>query len=148
PSTPAVDDEVRFGRAVAEAQAFAALDRGGVVVVSGEAGIGKSALLRGLRVEALRRGIAVGWDRCPESAAGAPYRSWGVAVSTLLPDTAIHTEPTVAGQEAASALLATQLGELARLRTLGQPALIVIDDLQWADDATLSLLGFLGPELE
>ena len=26
--------------------------------------------------------------------------------------------------------------------------MLVIDDLQWADDATLSLLGFLGPELE
>ena len=34
-----------------------------------------------------------------------------------------------------------------RLRAL-PPSVIVIDDLQWADDATLALLEFLGPELE
>ena len=116
--------------------------RGGVLVVSGEAGIGKSTLLRGLRAEALRRGFVVGWDRCPESAAGAPYRSWrvggGAAVARRVDP---HRRPALdqarAEQEAAGALLATHLGELDRLRARTEPAVLVIDDLQWADDATL-----------
>ena len=118
------------------------------MVVSGEAGIGKSRLLRGLRADAQRRGFVVGWDRCPESAAGAPYRSWRSATQALLPDDAIDAHLAAPEQEAAGVRLATQLGVLDRLRGRSQPAVVVIDDLQWADDATLSLLGLIGPELE
>jgi hypothetical protein len=119
-----------------------------VIIVSGEAGIGKSRLLRGLRADAQRRGLVVGWDRCSESAAGAPYRSWRSATQALLPDDAIEAHLPAPEQEAAGARLATQLGVVDRLRGGSQPALVVIDDLQWADDATLSLLGSLGSELE
>ena len=150
--TPVVDDEERFGRGAEEARVRALVDRlttrGGVLVVSGEAGIGKSTLLRWARAEAQRRRIVVGWDRCPESAAGAPYRSWRSAVVDLLPGGALHTDATAPEQEAAGALLATQLGELDRLRSRTEPAVLVVDDLQWADDATLSLLGFVAPELD
>jgi DNA-binding SARP family transcriptional activator len=149
---PVLDDEPRFGRGAEEAQYRALLDRlavrGGVLVVSGEAGIGKSSLLRGLRAEARRRGLVVGWDRCPESAAGAPYRSWRWAVEALLPGGELLLDARGDEQEAAGALLATHLRELDRLSTRTEPAVVVIDDLQWADDATLSLLQFLGPELE
>jgi len=65
--TAVVEEETLFGRAAEAAQVRAMLDRlssrGGIVVISGEAGIGKSSLLRSLRDEALRRGFAVGWDR-------------------------------------------------------------------------------------
>jgi len=146
-----VGDEERFGRTDEEARVRAMLDglasRGGVLVVSGEAGIGKSTLLRSLRAEASRRGITVGWDRCPETAAGGPYRSWRSAVEALLPEGSIHADVLDPDQEPAGVLLATHLGELDRLRARNEPAVVVIDDLQWADDATLSLLGFLGPEL-
>ncbi len=152
PTVAVPEEETRFGRADEDAQIVAMLDRlgsrGGVLVVSGEAGIGKSTLLRSLRTEAMRRGFVVGWDRCPESASGAPYRSWGGAVEALLPDGSIHAGGLDHDEEPAGAVLATHLGELDRLRARGEPAVIVIDDLQWADDATLSLLGFLAPELE
>ena len=93
PAAPPVDavvgGEVRFCRRNEDDAIRAALDRlpsrGGVFVVAGEPGICKTAVLRALRVEAQRRGIVVGWDRCPESAAGAPYRSWRSAVEALLP---------------------------------------------------------------
>jgi DNA-binding SARP family transcriptional activator len=154
PDATAVDEpeEAHFGRRSEEARIRSALDRlprrGGVLVVSGEAGIGKSTLLRSLRTEASRRGVVVGWDRCPESAAAAPYRSWRSAVTGVLPDGAIHTGQRLPDEDSAGAVLAVQLGELDRLWARGGPALIVIDDLQWADDATLSLLGLLAPELE
>ncbi len=117
-------------------------------MISGEPGAGKSSLLRGLRVDALRRGIVVGWDRCPESAAAAPYRSWRTAVATLVPDDDLHAGHPAPQDEAAGTLLATHLGALDRLGARTEPAVMVIDDLQWADDATLSLLAFLAPELE
>jgi DNA-binding SARP family transcriptional activator len=152
PPTEVLDDEARFGRTDEEAQIRALLDRlgsrGGVLVVSGEAGIGKSALLRSLRTQALRRGYVIGWDRCPESASGGPYRAWDSAVAALLPEGSIHAAALGRDDEVAGAMLAAQLAELDRLRGRGEPAVVVIDDLQWADEATLSLLGFLGPELE
>lgn len=147
-----VHDEPRFGRATQQQQACDLLDRldqrGGVLVVSGEAGIGKSTLLRGLRAEAVQRGFVVGWDRCPESAAGAPFRSWRSAIEPLVFGGVLRTEVAIPEQEAAGALLSTHLRELERLRTRHEPGVVVIDDLQWADDATLSLLEFLAPQLE
>ncbi len=150
------DSELRFGREDEAGAVFELLDRlpqrGGVLVVSGEAGIGKSTLLRALRSECTTRRIPVGWDRCPESATGAPYRSWRSATEPLLPEGALpfdaHSIDGPSDQDAAGALFSAHLRELERLRTLSDPAVIVIDDLQWADDATLALLGFLAPELD
>ena len=149
-----VDEDDRFGRGAEEARVRALLDRlptrGGVLVVSGEAGIGKSSLLRGLRAEALSGAASssVG-TAAPSRPPAAPYRSWRAAVEALAARRRRST-PDARGpdQESAGALLATHLGELDRLRAGTEPAVIVIDDLQWADDATLSLLGFLAPELE
>ena len=53
------DGEQRFGRVREKADLRAAIDRlptrGGVVILSGEAGIGKSTMLRWLREESLWR---------------------------------------------------------------------------------------------
>ncbi|MGB3412477.1 MAG: BTAD domain-containing putative transcriptional regulator [Microthrixaceae bacterium] len=159
--------ELRFGREAERDAVFGLLDRlpqrGGVLVVSGEAGIGKSTLLGALRSECAVRRIAMGWDRCPESAAGASYRSWRSATAALLADAAplsdralladaapLSDEQTIDqtfSPEAAGELFSAHLRELDRLRSRSEPAVVVIDDLQWADDATLALLGFLAPEL-
>jgi DNA-binding SARP family transcriptional activator len=149
---PDVADEARFGRSAEEGRGRALLDRlatrGGVLVISGEPGVGKSSLLRGLGADAVRRGIVVGWDRCPESAAAAPYRSWRTAVAALVSGDELHAGRQGPQDEAAGTLLATQLGALDQLAARPEPAVVVIDDIQWADDATLSLLAFLAPELE
>ena len=77
-----------FGRGAEVAAMDAALRRlaagGGAVIVTGEAGIGKTSLLRHLRDEAASLGIAVGWGRCPESATAAPYRSWSTAIRQII----------------------------------------------------------------
>ena len=154
---PPADDastKPRFGRAAEERRSrrcsTACRPRAGCSWSAARPASASRRCCAGLRAEALRRGIAVGWDRCPESAAGAPYRSWRIGrVRRCSPSDALARRPPgAARQEAAGALLATHLGELDRLRRRTEPAVLVIDDLQWADDATLSLLAFLAPELE
>ena len=157
PPMPSASGPGLFGRERELAQVAEPLRRlptGGVVVVSGEAGIGKTALLRHLVALADAAGIATGWGRCAESAADAPYRSWKMAarqagarggpaslVSLLAHDDAdLADDPT-------AARLVTHLAVLDALAA-ADPLVLVIDDVQWADDATLALVEFLASELE
>src|ERR1700756_5998334 len=54
--------------------------RGGVVLVAGEPGIGKTRLAEELAARASGRGAAVLWGRCWEGAGAAPLRSRGPGV--------------------------------------------------------------------
>jgi DNA-binding SARP family transcriptional activator len=153
PPTADIDAEPeQFGRSGEVATCSALLDRlltrGGIIIVSGEPGIGKSRLLRSLHAQALQRGFLVGWNRCPEAAAGSPYRAWRNAARPLLSGDATQPDGRSREQEIAGALLATQLAVVDQLGACNEPAVVIIDDLQWADDATLSLLAFLAPEFE
>ena len=80
-------DEPLYGRDGEVATLIDMIDRvtagGRSLIVSGEAGIGKTAVVRRLRAEAGRRGIPTGWGRCPESAGAAPYRPWRTAIGQL-----------------------------------------------------------------
>jgi DNA-binding SARP family transcriptional activator len=149
---PDLSDEPRFGRDAEEAavgELVARLPhRGGVLVVSGESGIGKTAVLRALRIEGSARGFVVGWDRCPESVVGRPYRSWRAASAVLMPDGMSQSDRPAPGQEPVATTATAHEHELQRLRTRREPAVVVIDDLQWADHATLRFLSSLAPELE
>ena len=74
-------DPELIGREYELAQLEAALEsaaqgRGGVTVVLGEPGIGKTRLAEALVERASRRGAAAAWTRCPESRAAPPF--WAV----------------------------------------------------------------------
>lgn len=112
---------------------------GHVMLVAGEAGVGKSSLLR----EAARRhadaGGAVWWGAC--DALDTP-----VPLAPLL-DIAREAAPRLAARldGPRPALFEAALDEL---RLTPGPLLVVVEDAHWADDATLDLLRYLGRRIE
>lgn len=121
----------------------AAAGTGGLVLVTGEAGIGKTAVAEQLVDEARGRGFRVAWSACWQAEVVPPMWPWTSALDQLAePD---HPAPPLAvsgsdpGQE--------RVEQLERVRTwLGagpDPVLVVVDDLHWADDATVHLLRLL-----
>jgi hypothetical protein len=57
--------------------------RGGFVLVAGEPGIGKTALLSVLAEQAAAEGVRVVWGRCWESGGAPPFWPWGRIVDQL-----------------------------------------------------------------
>ena len=112
---------------------------GHLMLVSGEAGIGKTTLLKAM---AARRGDAVLWWGACDSL-GTPHplaplhdiaRGADVPFAALL-------QPGRARAELFEAVLAT-------LQRSRRPVLAVFEDLHWVDDATLDLLKFLGRRID
>ncbi|WP_329138373.1 AAA family ATPase [Streptomyces sp. NBC_01476] len=128
--------------------------RGGVVLVEGEPGIGKSALLAAGLVGAEAAGCQVVSGACDELGQRFPLsvmmRTLGVheesadprraAVAAALSRPAVVPEWSVrmvAGNPVTAAV-EQLLGLVDRLTTDG-PLVLVVEDLHWADDATLLL---------
>lgn len=115
-------DDVRYGR-------------GRAVVVLGEAGIGKTALVEALVDVATREGHRAGWGRCTAGQA-PPYWPWRQLLRQLGGD---------AGQlEATGGMPRAELFARAieHLGTITTPAVLVLEDVHWADGGTLGLLRF------
>ena len=118
-----------------------------LLVVSGEAGVGKSRFLSELAPDAL-------WVRCREGLTHVPYFPLTEAVKALetLPDLgAYHNDLASLMPELATGELPSQDSETAKGRRLeafarileSQENAIVFDDLQWADSATLEVFVFM-----
>jgi DNA-binding CsgD family transcriptional regulator len=141
--------------------------RGRAVVVSGPAGIGKTSVLEVARDAARERNFAVA------SARGSDLEvayAWGVVRqlfeprlrgmsaatrSRTLAGAAALAGPVVLPETAASTVEAdTSFGALHGLYWLvaglaaQRPQLLVVDDLQWADDASIRFLEFLTNRLD
>ncbi|MFC0038067.1 BTAD domain-containing putative transcriptional regulator [Actinomadura rayongensis] len=127
--------------------------RGGalrVALVSGEAGIGKSALLGELARELAGAGWRVALGRCPEDAGAPPAWAWaealrqvaadvpapGDALDPLLSDAPRPGRPDPTARFRLHRAVWAWLGAAARDR----PLALLLDDLHWADPATLALL--------
>jgi DNA-binding SARP family transcriptional activator/Tfp pilus assembly protein PilF len=120
-----------------------------VVVAAGEPGIGKTALLREFAPDGLWCGAIEGLERLPyhplaalvrarpDLAAGlGPYRE---DLARLVPEAAPGLMPAPLDPTAARGRLAEALARF--VTASGAP--LVVDDLQWADPATLETLGYL-----
>jgi tetratricopeptide (TPR) repeat protein len=138
------------GRDAALAAVDAALDdavegSGTTMLVSGEPGIGKSALLAEAARRAAARGVRVLRGSCWQ---GAPsYWMWTQVLRGLGGDLGAATVLLDAdgGADREGSRFAL-FDAVARALTAAAPAMVVLDDLQWADDPALRLLEFLrGP---
>ena len=133
---------------------------GGLVLVTGEPGIGKTALVAEAAEEARRRGVLVASGTCWDGEGAPGYWPWVQVVRGLeraSPDIWRTVRP-IAGDGLAYLLgestgaapaddAAFQLSDaITRLVTETarvQPVLVVLDDLHWADAASIRLLDFL-----
>lgn len=122
-----------------EARQAAAAGRGRLMFVEGEAGIGKTSLARSF-AQASRS--AALWGACDPLDTPRP-------LGPLL-DFATRLDPDFVGRITRSASSPDLFAELVgRLETLSpQPTVIVLEDIQWADQASLDMLRFLGRRIE
>jgi DNA-binding CsgD family transcriptional regulator len=131
-----------------------------VMLVSGDAGVGKTALLAELAGEATERAFTILWGRCAELADTVPYLPLADALRSapggrladalatrpvltrLLPDREITRQPGDLPGLAQQQLFGAVVGMLTELAE-AQPVLLVLEDLHWADRSTRDLVTFL-----
>jgi DNA-binding SARP family transcriptional activator len=133
------------GRVDELAQLEAGLDdalagRGRLFVVVGDAGTGKTRLADELASNAKRRGTRILWGRGWDGGGAPPYWPWTQALREALP-AASSDEP-----EAQFRFFAA-VTQVLRDQAAAQPLLLVLDDLQAADEASILLLEFVATEL-
>ena len=145
-------------------------DRGGVVVVTAEAGVGKSRLLHELADVARARGDLAVTGRAVASGAATPFRPlseallqasrvrglpgaglrpWLAALRDVLPTPpGDGTEPGPAAAEITPTMRGEAVLRLLRLLAGSAALLIGLEDLQWADPDTLMVVEYLADNLQ
>ena len=138
--------------------------RGSVVIIEGEAGIGKSRLLTELVAEGARAGVRMLLGRCYESAQILPFGPWAEALRSggMLredgPMGAIEPAwraelarlfPELAGpaprtRSTDARRLFESITRLLEAAAEATPLVLLLEDVHWADDMSLRLLAFLG----
>lgn len=143
--------------------------KGGVVVVVGETGIGKSKIIRWLWEEWASRGGRLAYGACVEFNEPVPYQSITDAIDGFVDVEAILSAEVkdaparrieregLAQQRKFDDTMVFPAGRLrlyrwlrAQLQTVAvsAPLLIVVEDLQWADDGSLDFVAYLRSHLE
>jgi tetratricopeptide (TPR) repeat protein len=130
----------------------AARGRGGAVLIEGEPGIGKSALVRAAVAQAPQAGCQVFWGAGDELGQALPLLPFLDGLRVREPSANPRRNAIVRllrGEAAAgrgadvAAVLAEQLLALVAERCAVRPVVLVVDDLQWADHISVTLWGRL-----
>ena len=143
--------------------------RGGVTIVLGEAGIGKTRLVSQAAGAAAREGVFVLLGRAYESEQGFPFGPWVDALRSggviaelqrhadtgqpwrrelgrLFPELGVTEQVAALGGESMAKLFEAFAQVLTSL-TLRQPLVLALEDLHWADETSLRLLASVGRRL-
>jgi tetratricopeptide (TPR) repeat protein len=157
------------------ALAAASAGNGRVVILAGEPGIGKTRLADELAAHAAAEGATVRWGRCWEGAGAPAFWPWiqilrsqfaetepaelraqlgagAEDVAQLVPELherlpGIPPPPSLEGAAARFCLFDSVVSFL-RACAAGHPLALILEDLHWADAASLGLLRFLADEMK
>ncbi|TMK63045.1 MAG: hypothetical protein E6G60_08605, partial [Actinobacteria bacterium] len=137
--------------------------RGNLVVLTGEAGVGKTRLAEEAVRSATAADAATSWVSCWNDAAAPPFWPWAQLLAQVaLPEdvdrdtilarltgdgTMRGGDPDDANPDVARFRLFDTVWSVLRRAAQHRPQLFVVDDLHWADSPSVQLLGFLAPQL-
>ncbi len=147
--------------------------RGGMFLLSGEPGIGKTRVAQELALEARSRGVAVHWGRSTLAEGAPPYWPWIQILRSVLrdvgdadfrrlagsglpqilqvvPDLRGHfpdVTPTSRDDDQARFGIYDSVGQVLLGAAGARPMLLVLDDLHWADTPSLLLLQLVAGQL-
>jgi len=144
---------------------------GRVVLLSGEAGIGKTRVLEEVAKRARGAGLLVLPGKCDENAAGHSYGAFRAALEVYVGEVGEHTlrmqlgagaqsiaqlvpgirkrlrdvaEPVRLQPDEERTRLLDAVGQFLIAIAVRTPVLLAVDDLHWADDDTLALFRHIG----
>ena len=126
----------RFIRDLARALHEVEAGYGRTVLISGEAGIGKTALVQQF-INAHRRTARILWGACEALFTPRPLGP----LYDIARQTRSNLSQLLSAQASRATIFSAFLDELQRSAPL---AIIVIEDVHWADEATLDMIKFLG----
>jgi DNA-binding CsgD family transcriptional regulator/tetratricopeptide (TPR) repeat protein len=136
-----------------EELAAAITGNGRLALIGGAAGIGKTTLVRDLMREARNRDMLVLAGHCYDLTNTPPYGPWLDLVAEYRPDDTSPLPPSAFADGRLEGITsqATLFAEVQRFVAAVaavRPALVVLEDLHWADPASLELLRHVASRIE
>ena len=163
PDTPLIGRDAELVR-LRQALDDAWQGRGRIVVIRGEAGIGKSRIVEEVAGDVAARGGRVLVGRCYETEQVLPFgpwvnairnarvldeindlpKPWQVELSRLFPELGVAPPPD---DHAQNVRLFEAIAHLAEHVAQRHPLLLVLEDLHWADEMSLRLAAFMARQI-